>query len=336
MKKIYTFIFTLTLFNIALGQTIADPGVNGAKTLPEPGLVNGQGTFSFNFQNNGDRQLDLAPVPTTIKITLNKLDPILNAGALQVSGDGAAYFDWTYNSGTHTITGTQNKVIPAAASPQQGVGGPVIFDVIFTAESTQAEATAGTGNGGNVNVQPGAGGNGDANNDNTSGYTYTSGFLPVGFGFTTASFSGGKLKVEWETVSEKDNQSFVIEASTDGEKFVALDKVNTQAPDGNSDAKIKYTYSKDWQEIAKQFGFSPIQLAVMALLLLSTLIAAKRAKKGAMFLSLALLVTVGIGCRKENKELDVDEYPTVFVKIGQINKDGTTTNYSKIVKVTAE
>ncbi|MBO9593314.1 MAG: hypothetical protein J7599_10425 [Niabella sp.] len=336
MKKIYTLVLALALLNAVSAQT-ADPAVVGATVTPAPGLLNGPGKFSFNFQNLGDGQLGMVPTSTSIKVTLNRLAPVLNAGVPQITGAGADYFDWTYNAGTKTITGVQNKIIPASTDVMNPVGGPVIIDVVFIQASTPAEAQAKTGNGANVNVQPGIGGNADQVNDNVSAYTYTDGALPVAFGFTSASFTGGKLKVDWETFSEKNNKSFIIEASKDGETFVEIDQVSTQAADGNSSEQIKYTYSKSWQEIAAKFGFSPLQLAIMALLVISVVVSAKRARKGAMLGSLVLLITIGIGCRKEDRDLDkLDQYPTTFVRIGQVNKDGTTVNYSKVVKVVAE
>lgn len=334
MKKICGFVLALLVNNFLFAQ---DPAVNGAVITPSPGVVNGQGKFSFNFQNLSGAPIVKGGLATTVTISFNKLAPVLDGGnAPQITGAGADFFDWTYAliSGVPTITGTQKADIPGAGGTP--VGGTVSIDIRFTAASAQSDPQE-SKNGGNVNIQTGSGGNIRTDNDNTSAYAYTDGALPVAFGFTSASFTGGKLKVEWETFSEKNNKSFIIEGSKDGETFVQIDQVSTQAADGNSSEQIKYTYSKSWQEIAAKFGFSPLQLAIMALLVISVVVSAKRAKKGAMLGSLVLLITIGIGCRKEDRDLDkMDEYPTTFVRIGQVNKDGTTVNYSKVVKVVAE
>ncbi|MBZ4188234.1 hypothetical protein [Niabella beijingensis] len=332
MKKIYAFVLALVMCGGVYAQ---DPSVSGVKVDPNPAQLNASGTFSFNFLNASATAIPLGPVPASITINLNRLTPVLETGNPKVTGAGAGYFDWTYDPTNNVIMGRQNKVIPGE-TPTVPAGGPIEIEVVFTTAASQAEAGAGNGNGGIINIQPGSGGNLNQTNDQVSGYGYTDGVLPVAFGFTSASFVSGKLKVEWATLTEVDNKSFTIELSKDGKQFTQVGLVPTQAADGNSTAEIKYSFSKNWQEIAAQLGFSPLQLAIMVLLVISVLVSAKRAKKQAMLFSLALLLTVGIGCRKKEKELDQQNYPNAFVRIGQINKDGTTSNYSKVVKVVAE
>ncbi|MCF3109349.1 hypothetical protein LL912_11230 [Niabella sp. CC-SYL272] len=335
MKKICTFILALATYT---GLYAQNPAVYGAAVSPSPGLVNGQGTFTFNWQNTSTIAINYdAANPSSVTFTCNKVKPVLNSGVPVVSGTLASYFNWSYDQASNSVIGLANKVIPGAQGPATPFAGSITIDIVFTEAATTADRDAQNGNGGIVNIQPGNGGNTTTTDDKIAAYTYTDGALPVAFGFTSASFAGGKLKVEWETFSEKDNKSFIVEGSKDGEKFVELDQVATQAPDGNSNEQLKYTYMKSWQEIAAKFGFSPLQLAIMVLLVISVAVSAKRAKKGAMLFSLALLITVGIGCRKDKKDLDKpEEYPTTFVRVGQVNKDGTITNYSKVVKVVAE
>lgn len=340
MKKIYTFILALVMCN---GLYAQDPAVSGATFDKTPALLNYHGKLTFTFANANGAAIDYdgtrpAVLQPSLTIGLKNLTPDLEAdgttlASTAVTGAGAAYFTWTYDKTNNEIKGVLKATVPAFGT--QGYASLIEVGVTFSTATPQNAPN----NSAIINVQPGFtnGGTNKSDNDATEATTYTDGVLPVGFGFTTASFTGGKLSVEWSTESEIENKAFFIEASKDGKDFTRLDEVATKAENGNSSAAIKYSYSKDWQEIAAQFGFSPLQMAIMALLLISVLISAKRAKKGAMLFSLALLITVGVGCRKDKKELEgMDEYPTVFIRIGQINKDGSTTNYSKVVKVLAE
>jgi|GEM_PF-4378478 len=329
MKKFFICSFIAALFS---GFITSGSAQNLAVTTlgidPSAGKVGQNANMSFNFVTGGAAVA--AGLDVGVTVALHEMEFVLSGGNPQVTGDGAQYFNWSINP-QGELVGLQNKQIPAPLNAQINVL------VKYTVLSPESESNTTAGNGALVQLQPGGATNSNQADDEIQYYTWTDGFLPVSFGATSASFTAGKLKIEWETFWEKDNQTFVIEASKDGKDFTQLDEVATKAENGNSSTAIKYTYSKDWHEIAAKFGFSPVQMAIMALLLISVLISARRAKKGAMLFSLALLITVGVGCRKEKKELDgLGEYPTIFVRIGQTNKDGSATNYSSVVKVVAE
>jgi len=330
MKRIFICLLVAALVSCSLTEGRAQNlAVTTLGIDPNPGKVGQNANLSFQFVTT------ISSIPNGagvgLSVGLNEMEFVLdNNGRPQVSGDGAQYFTWSINP-QGLLVGTQSQQIPAPLNAN------IAVVVKYTVLSPSSESGTTSGNGALVQIQKGAATNTVTEDDKVSYYTWTDGFLPVSFGGTTASFIAGKLKVEWETFWEKDNQTFVIEASKDGKDFTQLDEVATKAENGNSSTAIKYTYSKDWHEIAAKFGFSPVQMAIMALLLISVLISARRAKKGAMLFSLALLITVGVGCRKEKKELDgLGEYPTIFVRIGQTNKDGSATNYSSVVKVVAE
>ncbi|MCD2425118.1 hypothetical protein LQ567_20195 [Niabella pedocola] len=336
MKKLCGFVLALMMYS---GLNAQDPAVNGATVTPSPGLVNGQGKFSFNFQNLSNSPIPMGVVPTSVTISLNKFTPIVDGNGIpQVTGAGAAFFDWTYNAGTATVKGIQKQDIPGATDPMTPVGGPVVVEGVFSAASTPAQAGASNGNGANVNIQQGAGGNIKLDNDNTVAYTFTDGALPVAFGFTSASFSNGKLSVHWSTFTENANKSFSIELSKDGKAFRTADVVPTKATGGNSTAEIEYEYSKEWKEVSTALGFSFWQMGVLLLLAISVVLSVRQSKPKMMLFSLVLLMTAGsIGCRKNKRDVDASgEYPTVYLRIGQVNIDGTTTNYSKVIKVVAE
>jgi len=64
--------------------------------------------------------------------------------------------------------------------------------------------------------------------------------LPVEFGkLYTQLVSNTNVRVSWETYTEKNNNFFSIERSTDGVNFIEIGQVLGQ---GNSDIKIEYNY----------------------------------------------------------------------------------------------
>ncbi len=66
--------------------------------------------------------------------------------------------------------------------------------------------------------------------------------LPVNLVYFTAQpDNNNKVNLGWETATESNNSYFTVERSKDGSSFEDLQKVNTQAPDGNSSQPLDYT-----------------------------------------------------------------------------------------------
>jgi hypothetical protein len=66
--------------------------------------------------------------------------------------------------------------------------------------------------------------------------------LPVRFGTVAAVRQYNKVLVNWTTVSEKDNDHFVVEKSADGERFVEAGRVKAA---GFSDKVLSYSFTDD-------------------------------------------------------------------------------------------
>ncbi|RYG21109.1 MAG: hypothetical protein EOO07_03465 [Chitinophagaceae bacterium] len=148
--------------------------------------------------------------------------------------------------------------------------------------------------------------------------------LPVGFGNLSAKIQSGNLNVNWNTVSEKNNDRFIVQGSNDGKTWMDLGTVATKASGGNSTTAIDYSFSTPWSgTVMAGFG-------LLGLLLLP----AVRSR----FLKVVMLVLVMaavVSCAKEKdgfNELEgsgTSQRP-LYVRVAQIDKDGATT-YSDAV-----
>ena len=80
------------------------------------------------------------------------------------------------------------------------------------------------------------------NEDVTDGLTdigaYEFGVMPVSMVNFSAKAYGNKSKIEWSTISELNNDYFMVEKSSDGTIFTFLTKI-----DGNGTSQEKHTYS---------------------------------------------------------------------------------------------
>ncbi|MCF3111446.1 hypothetical protein LL912_21855 [Niabella sp. CC-SYL272] len=151
--------------------------------------------------------------------------------------------------------------------------------------------------------------------------------LWVTFGAVSAHTTNSSLYVNWQTVTEKNNDHFEIEASADGEHFVSLATIRSKAGNGNSNEPISY----EWNIGINALSQMMLPVAAAALFLL---MACYRRKNAFLLLSLFTIITgTAVGCKKNHSEI-TGNTPS-FIRIAQIDTDGTKT-YSKIVKVVQE
>lgn len=155
--------------------------------------------------------------------------------------------------------------------------------------------------------------------------------LPVVFNNISATLKNTLLNVNWETASEHDNSHFIIEVSTDGQSFKTLGTVNSNALNGNSDIPIMYNYNKDISNNSVLLG---------SMLLLSFLLAfgwhnRNRKYSTLVILPIFIVIASSISCNKNDNAFIEHNSKKVFVRIAQIDKQGST-SYSKIVAVAQE
>jgi hypothetical protein len=157
--------------------------------------------------------------------------------------------------------------------------------------------------------------------------------LPVTFGEVNAVYQNGKLSLNWSTLSETNNKEFIVEGSVDGKTWTKLGTVASKASDGNSDTSIQYDFSKSVQELIALSGFSLLSMILVAGLALLMFPAIKR--KSAFMLTpiLAIAMTFALfACSKSDNSPEIGEKPVTYIRIAQVDKDGST-SYSKVVKV---
>ncbi|MGN7786431.1 hypothetical protein ACTJIJ_17995 [Niabella sp. 22666] len=157
--------------------------------------------------------------------------------------------------------------------------------------------------------------------------------LPVNFGEVNAVYQNGKLSLNWSTLSETNNKEFIVEGSVDGKTWTKLGAVASKASDGNSDTSIQYDFSKSVQELIALSGFSLLSMILLAGLALLMFPSIKR--KSAFMLTpiLAIFMTLTLfACSKSDNAPEIGEKPVTYIRIAQVDKDGST-SYSKVVKV---
>lgn len=149
--------------------------------------------------------------------------------------------------------------------------------------------------------------------------------LPVVFGTISAAISGTTLQVHWQTLAEKNNDYFEIQVSEDGKNFKTIGTVKSKAANHNSDIPITYQFATT----GNRYTF--IGLGVIAFL--GALLFGRRNKW--IFGVLLLTLTIAsVACTKNDQTI-ISNKKDVFVRIIQVDIDGTTAA-SKVIKATIQ
>ncbi len=144
--------------------------------------------------------------------------------------------------------------------------------------------------------------------------------LPVLFGELTAIRSDDVLSVNWQTLSEKNNDHFEVQASADGVHFKTIGTVQSKAVNGISDQVLAYQFSAGGGATALSFAAFGIFLSLFT----------KKNKRILMGGVALMLVLAGVSCKKSSELVKPDE-SEVYIRILQVDKDGKQT-YSKVIK----
>jgi len=150
--------------------------------------------------------------------------------------------------------------------------------------------------------------------------------LAVNFGNITAKWVNGQLVVNWNTMTEINNSMFEVELSKDGVNFTKIGEVKSKATEGNSNQTISYDFAKSANDLGAA-GLAVLGLAIGAGLI--------RRRKLMLSLAIVSVLLIGYSCNKNNKEVINSDKDNAYVRIAQVNKDGSKT-YSKVVRVVNE
>ncbi|MEZ5029660.1 MAG: hypothetical protein R2765_12855 [Ferruginibacter sp.] len=153
--------------------------------------------------------------------------------------------------------------------------------------------------------------------------------VPITMNHMDAYVRNKQLFVSWITNTESNNDYFDIQVSADGKEFKSVGIVKSKAINGNSDKPLQYSFNTSLEKIL-MLGFA----GSLSLLFLPWF---KNKKRNYLFGLAAIflaLILLNAGCKKEDT-LSYDEGKKVFVRIVQVDKDGSK-SVSKVVAVSVK
>ena len=232
MKKILVSMLLAFVLKAGLAQNY-NPAVNSGTMSPSP-LTNGIGECQFNIGNSGNDSLKNLLDPIVLIVTLSYGVPDNTNPVDAISGTFVSKFNWVYDVGTKTFTGTQS----------QAMGGNEFgtIKIAYRATNNSSPTSGGPQNGFNVNVIPPGYTNGSNNtgDDSVASYTYgtVGGVLSVKLAFYNASFVNCTSVINWKSVTEENFSHYEVEYSIDGINFKVVSKVNSKG--GNSSYSVTH------------------------------------------------------------------------------------------------
>jgi len=148
--------------------------------------------------------------------------------------------------------------------------------------------------------------------------------LPVTFAGVNAQVKEGKLTVNWQTLSETNNDHFEVQVSKDGKKFTTISTVKSKATEDASLSAYDYSVPIDITGIAGVLGISTLSLLFLTL--------PHKRRKVTGFMVLVALGVAFYSCSKSGSDgVDTGSHK-ISLRIAQVDKDGTKT-YSKVIIV---
>ncbi len=154
--------------------------------------------------------------------------------------------------------------------------------------------------------------------------------MPVAFGSISAIIKNGQLAIDWITESETNNDHFEILASQDGNSFYKIGSVLSKAKDGNSNNALPYSFSITENQARALAGLSFIGLLAIG--------CAGWGRRKKIISAVVLLLLSGVlfySCAKSETDVDGSATGKLFVKIIQVDKDGTK-NSSKTIQAVVQ
>ncbi len=161
--------------------------------------------------------------------------------------------------------------------------------------------------------------------DLTGAYQPSGASLPVEFGSLMADISQDRVNVRWETLTEQNCAYYDIELSKDGQHFIKVGRVNSKAENGFSDTRLDYEFTLPLNNVPalsiSLFGFA--------------LAAGFIFKRRKILVPLSVLFVwcfVHFSCKKNN-ELDTADNAKLYLRIVQVDTDGTSKTSKTVVVV---
>lgn len=150
------------------------------------------------------------------------------------------------------------------------------------------------------------------------------GGLPVVFGAINASIVNKILELNFSSMSETNNDHFIVEASRNGIDFKEITSINSKAKEGNSSSPVQYSVKID---LSNTLLYSTLLLSFLFILPFSF------SKKWAkwMWIGITFFALSFLSCNKtiESGSIDIGN---LYLRIVQVDKDGLKT-ISKLIKI---
>ncbi len=153
--------------------------------------------------------------------------------------------------------------------------------------------------------------------------------LPVIFGEVFAKKKAAGLLISWKTNTENKNNYFLIEGSTDGKNFSRLAKVSSKTENETTNSSIQY------RVLVTDAGDVVLLSGGLLAFALSAFSFRRRRKMTGAVIAVLSWVTIAASCSKQSALAGSNQSGINYIRIAQVDIDGTQ-QYSKIVQVVAE
>lgn len=153
--------------------------------------------------------------------------------------------------------------------------------------------------------------------------------LSAKFGEISAKIINNQLVVSWNTLAESDNSHFYVEVSKDGSNFKRINQevIQSKVTSGNSDSLVSYQFTIDINSTAAVLGLSLLGLGIFGF---------SGNRRYLRFLIVLIgFFALGFGACSKSQDAIKSGTESLFVRIAQVDKDGTVT-YSKVIKAVKE
>lgn len=294
--------------------------------------ANADGDNTNNINNDEDGVSSITPIPNSGARGQVIPTYTITTIASNRSGTNAtaiAWIDWNGNGMFDTDEAATSVNVPTGSNnmPVTFTWNNVILDGPVSASGTFARIIIATSilstSDAATAISPGAG-----IGEIEDNFIPFAAALPVTFGNIQAKMKGNKLFVNWQSLTETNNDHFEIEASADGNRFTKIGEIKSKADGGNSSVSLDYNFNTD-----ALGGALSLSGGILALLGLG--LGLKRRNLAGVVATVVLSIAVLVaGCNKNDGSLQ-ENTGKVYIRVAQVDIDGTK-SYSKVVTVVKE
>ena len=224
-----------------------DPQLSGLTVLEDSVRVALTANLQVGWTMSGGDLMGSAPAGSFGITVVFPINYSLTAGDVS-NITGGTEFNWTYNAGTRTLTGISNQPVDVgflasfSGRPSDGT-----INILITGEIASGGAIPQSS--ANIFVITDVNGgceqaftNNAANDNSTGGIEVVSSILPIELVYFEGHKIGERVRLDWKTEVEINNDFFEVQRSTDGQTFEVIGIV-----DGSGTTSVPQVYQY-WDE----------------------------------------------------------------------------------------